>query len=108
MWLAAYGTPTAGRLRSRKFVHAINRHDMIGSMVRVGAAGDNSAMEFFSWLLQKNVLDRRALATRKELRIAIARWIEKTCLRRRRQAALGGLTHIESELIITPAATQAA
>jgi putative transposase len=33
---------------------------MIGSMGRVGAAGDNAAMESFFGLLQNNVLDRRA------------------------------------------------
>jgi hypothetical protein len=30
---------------------------MVGSMGRVGAAGDNAAMEGFFSLLQKNVLD---------------------------------------------------
>lgn len=33
------------QFRSRKFVHSINRHEMVGSMGRVGAAGDNAAME---------------------------------------------------------------
>jgi putative transposase len=70
--------------RSRKFVHALNRHDMVGSMGRVGAAGDNAAMESFFSLLQKNVLDGRVWSTREELRIAIIRWIEETCHRRRR------------------------
>ncbi|GAB2863269.1 hypothetical protein GCM10027026_11440 [Myroides odoratimimus subsp. xuanwuensis] len=51
-------------------MHALNRHDMVGSMGRVGAAGDNAAMESFFALLQKNVLDRRTWATREELRIA--------------------------------------
>jgi putative transposase len=42
-------TPTAGRnFRSRKFVRALNQHHVIGSMGRVGAAGDNAAMESFS------------------------------------------------------------
>ncbi|MBD3948173.1 IS3 family transposase, partial [Nocardioides ganghwensis] len=53
-------TDRGSQFRSRKFVHAINRHDMVGSMGRVGAAGDNAAMESFFALLQKNVLDRRA------------------------------------------------
>ena len=53
-------------------------HDLVGSMDRVGAAGDNAAMESFFALLQKNVLDRRAWATRQELRIAIVTWIERT------------------------------
>ncbi len=47
------------QFRSRKFVLALSRHDMVGSMGRVGAAGDNAAMESFFSLLKKNVLDRR-------------------------------------------------
>jgi len=96
------------QFRSRKFVHAINRHDMVGSMGRVGAAGDNAAMESFFALLQKNVLDRQSWTTREELRIAIVKWIERTYHRRRRQAALGRLTPIEFETIMTTPATQAA
>ncbi len=96
------------QFRSRRFVHALNRHDMVGSMGRVGAAGDNAAMESFFSLLQKNVLDRRPWATREELRIAIVTWIERTYHRRRWQAALGRLTPIEYETIMTTPATQAA
>jgi transposase InsO family protein len=62
---------------------------------------------FFS-LQQKNVLNRRSWTTREELRIAIVTWIERTYHRRRRQAALGRLTPIEYELIMTTPATQAA
>ena len=101
-------TDRGSQFRSRKFVHALNRHAMVGSMGRVGAAGDNAAMESFFSLLQKNVLDRRSWATREELRIAIVTWIERTYHRRRRQAALGRLTPIEYELIMTTTATQAA
>lgn len=68
---------------------------MVGSMSRVGAAGDNAAMESFFALLQKNVLDRRSWATREDLRIAIVTGIERTYHRHRRQAALGRLTPIE-------------
>ena len=59
-------------------------------------------------LLQKNVLDRQAWATRNELRIAIVTWIERTYHRRRRQARPGRLTPIEYEAIMTTPATQAA
>ena len=52
-------TDRGSQFRSRKLVHQINRHQMVGSMGRVGAAGDNAAMESFFSLLQKNVLDRR-------------------------------------------------
>ena len=96
------------QFRSRKFVHALNRHQLTGSMGRVGAAGDNAAMESFFALLQKNVLDRQAWATRQQLRIAIVTWIERTYHRRRRQDALGRLTPIEYETIMTTPATQAA
>src|SRR5688572_5997841 len=51
---------------------------MIGSMGRVGAAGDNASMESFFSLLQKDVLDLRSWAMREELRIAIVTWIERT------------------------------
>jgi len=101
-------TDRGSQFRSRKFVHALNRHDMVGSMGRVGAAGDNAAMESWFALLQKNVLDRRAWATREELRIAIITWTERTYHRRRRQSGLGRLTPVEYELIMTTAATQAA
>ncbi len=81
---------------------------MVGSMGRVGAAGDNAAMESFFSLLQKKVLDRRTWATRDDLRIAIVTWIEKTYHRRRRQDRLGRLTPIEFETIMTTPASQAA
>ncbi|WP_420371882.1 IS3 family transposase [Ornithinimicrobium pratense] len=101
-------TDRGSQFRSRKFVHALNRHDMVGSMGRVGAAGDNAAMESFFALLQKNVLDRHPWATRNDLRIAIVTWIERTYHRRRRQAALGRLTPIDYETIMTTPANQAA
>jgi transposase InsO family protein len=106
---AASSTLTAGsQFRSRKFVHAPNHHHLVGSMGRVGAAGDNAAMESFFALLQKNVLNRQTWATRDELRIAIVTWIERTYHRRRRQDALGRLIPIEYETIMTTPATQAA
>ncbi|WP_101601540.1 IS3 family transposase [Brevibacterium sp. Mu109] len=96
------------QFRSRKFVHALNRHHLIGSMGQVGAAGDNAAMESFFALLQKNVLDRKRWRTREELRIAIITWIERAYHRRRRQARLGRLTPIEYETIMNPAVSLAA
>ena len=89
-------------------MHALGRHDMVGSMGRVGAASDNAAMESFFSLLQKNVLNRRTWATREELRIAIVTWIERTYHRRRRQDRLGRLTPIEFETIMTTPVVQAA
>jgi transposase InsO family protein len=96
------------QFRSRKFINALRVHGLVGSMGRVGAAGDNAAMESFFALLQKNVLNRRSWATREELRSAIVWWIERTYHRKRRQAALGRLTPIEFEtMVATPAAVAA-
>src|SRR5690625_870141 len=85
-------TDRASQCRSRRLVRALNRHAMVGSMGRGGAAGDNAAMESFFSLLQKSVLDRRSWTTREELRIAIVTWVERTYHRRRRQDGLGRLT----------------
>jgi transposase InsO family protein len=71
-------TDRGSQFRSRRFVHALNRNDMVGSMGRVGAAGDNAAMESFFGLLQNNVLNRRTWNTREQLRIAIVTWIVLT------------------------------
>jgi transposase InsO family protein len=101
-------TDRGSQFRSRKFVHALDHHDMVGSMGRVGAASDNAAMESFFSLLQKNVLNRRRWDTREQLRIAIVTWIDRTYHRRRRQVALGRLTPIEYQAIITTPASQAA
>lgn len=101
-------TDRGSQFRSRKHVRALARHSMVGSMGRVGAAGDNAAMESFFSLLQKNVLNRQTWATREELRIAIVTWIERTYHRRRRQDRLGRLTPVEFETIMTTPATQAA
>ncbi|MDF4249558.1 IS3 family transposase [Streptomyces sp. WMMB303] len=95
------------QFRSRKYVHALHRHGLAGSMGRVGSAGDNAAMESFFALLQNNVLDRRTWATRQDLRTAIVTWIERTYHRRRRQLRLGRLTPIEYETTMKPAALAA-
>ena len=100
-------TDRGSHFRSRKFVHALHRHDMGGSMGKVGAAGDNAAMESFFSLLQKNVLDRQRWLSRQDLRLAITTWIERTYHRRRRQRRLGKLTPIEYETINRTALTAA-
>ncbi|MEU4819926.1 IS3 family transposase [Micromonospora aurantiaca] len=90
------------QFRSRKFVKALHRNGLVGSMGRVGACGDNAAMESFFALLQRNVLDRQRWTTRHELRLAMVTWIERTYHRRRRQQRLGRLTPIEFETINQP------
>ena len=103
-----FHTDRGSQFRSRKLQRTLNRHRMVGSMGRVGAAGDNAAMESFFSLLQKNVLNRQVWDTREELRIAIVTWIERTYHRRRRQDALGRLTPVEFELIMSTPVDQAA
>ena len=77
-------------------------------MGRVGAAGDNAAMELFFALLQNNVFNRRVWITREEPRSAIAWWIERSCHRKRRQATLDRLTPVEFEtMMATPVALAA-
>ena len=98
--LVLHRSVESGQFRSKKFLHALNRHRMVGSMGRVGSSGDNAAMESFFSLLQKNVLNRRSWATREQLRIAMVTWIERTYHRRRRQRRLGRLTPIEFETIM--------
>jgi transposase InsO family protein len=103
-----FHTDRGSQFRSRKVHRTLSRHRMVGSMGQVGSAGDNAAMESFFALLQKNVLNRKRWETREELRIAIVTWIERTYHRRRRQEALGRLTPVEYEAIMTPLITEAA
>jgi hypothetical protein len=81
---------------------------MVGSMGRVGAAPATTP----PWSPSSACCIRicwtaTAWETRDELRIAIVTWIERTYHRRRRQAALGRLTPIEFEAIMTTPAQQA-
>jgi putative transposase len=87
------------QFRSGAYVRTLKTNGLTGSMGRVGACGDNAAMESFFALLQKNVLDRQRWHNRKQLRLAIITWIERTYHRRRRQRGLGRLTPIEYETI---------
>jgi transposase InsO family protein len=70
-------------------------------MGRIGAAGDNAAMESFFGLPQNNVLNPRTWTTRQQLTTAIVTWIERAHHRRRRQRSLARLTPIEYETIMT-------
>lgn len=88
-----------GQFRSQSFQRALCQNRLRGSMGRVGAAGDNAAMESFFSLLQKNVFDRKVWATREELRLAIVSWVEGKYHRKRRQRRLGRLTPVEFEVV---------
>ena len=92
------------QFRSRKFVELLRQEGITGSMGRVGACGDNAAMESFFALVQKNVLDKKNWRTRQELRLAMVTWTERTYHRRRRQRGLGRLTPIELQIINSQAA----
>ncbi len=81
----------------------LKNNKLKGSMGRVGACGDNAAMESFFSLLQKNVLDRQRWATREQLRLAIVTWTEGTYNRRRRQRRLGKRTPTQFETLSTAA-----
>ncbi len=89
------------QFRSQAFTNTLKRYRLHGSMGRVGACGDNAAMESFFSLLQRNVLDSRNWPTRQELRLAIISWIEGKYHRKRRQRGLGKLTPIEYEQTMT-------
>ena len=103
----AHGTTVhsdrGSQFRSNAFISTLKRNGLVGSMGRVGACGDNAAMESFNSLLQKNVLNQQRWVTREELRLAAVRWIETTYNRRRRQRELGKLTPIEYETIYSAA-----
>jgi putative transposase len=91
------------QFRSNAYVRIIRQHDLQGSMGRVGACGDNAAMESFNSLLQKNVLDTKRWATRDELRLAIVTWIHHKYNGQRRQRRLGRQTPITFEKLHTTA-----
>ena len=91
------------QFRSKKVMRLLKNNGLAGSMGRVGACGDNAAMESFFSLLQKNVLDTKRWETREELRLTIVTWIETRYNRRRRQRGLGKLTPVEFEMIYATA-----
>lgn len=54
------------RFISKSFTRMLETNRLQGSMGRVGACGDNAAMESFWSLLQKNVLDSQTANAAKE------------------------------------------
>ena len=87
------------QFRSKADVRILKHNGLTGALGRVGACGDNAAMESFFSLLQKNGLDRQRWSNREELRVAITVWIERTYHRRRGQRALRRMTPVEFEII---------
>jgi transposase InsO family protein len=90
------------QFRSEDFRQALNDNGPTGSMGRVGAAGDNAAVESWFGMLQNNFLDRNDWATRADLRAKIVYWTEAVYHRKRRQRRLGKLTPVEYETIHWP------
>ncbi len=86
------------------FGHRLRDAGLLGSMGRVGSAYDNAMMESFFGTLQRELLDRRQWATRKELASAIFEWIEAWYNPRRRHTALGYLSPVDYERLYTAAA----
>lgn len=46
-WLRGPQRPRPAQFRSRKFLRALSRHYLVGSMVRAASCGDNAALESF-------------------------------------------------------------
>lgn len=101
-------TDRGSQFRSRQFVHALGRYEMVGSMGRVGAADDNASMESFFSLLGKERPRPSPLGHQRGTTDRRSSPGSSTYHRRRRQAALGRLTPIELEAIMTTPAGQAA
>ena len=88
------------QFRSANVRRTLRDNGLHGSMGRVGACGDNAAMESFFSLLQKNVLDRRRWThPRRNSAWRSSPGSRRTYHRRRRQRRLGRLTPIEFETL---------
>lgn len=83
------------------FGHRLRAAGLLGSMGRVGSAYDNAMMESFFSTLQRELLDRRTWATRKELASAIFEWIEAWYNPRRRHTAIGMHSPVDYERLYT-------
>ena len=89
------------------FGHRLRAAGLLGSMGRVGSAYDNAMMESFFGTLQRELLDRRQWATRKELASAIFEWIEAWYNPRRRHTSIDNLSPVDYERLFTAAADAA-
>jgi transposase InsO family protein len=89
------------------FGHRLRDAGLLGSMGRVGSAYDNAMMESFFSTLQRELLDRKQWATRKELASAIFEWIEAWYNPRRRHTSIDNLSPVDYERLYTAAADAA-
>ncbi len=83
------------------FGQRLREAGLLGSMGRVGSAYDNAMMESFFGTLQRELLDRRSWATRKELASAIFEWIEAWYNPRRRHSMIAMHSPVEHERLYT-------
>jgi putative transposase len=86
------------------FGHRLREAGILGSMGRVGSAYDNAMMESFFSTLQRELLNRRAWTTRKELASALFEWIEAWYNPRRRHSLIAYHSPIEHERLYTAGA----
>jgi putative transposase len=85
------------------FGHRLRAAGLLGSMGRVGSAYDNAMMESFFSTLQRELLDRRKWATRKELASAIFEWIEAWYNPHRRHSSISSLSPVDYERLYNAA-----
>ena len=105
---AAFCTPIVVLNCSSNFVHAWAATTWIGSMAASALPGQCEPWRASLVCCRRTCWTVADWNAREGLRIAIVAWIERTYRRRRRQAALGRLTQIEFEAIMTTPASQAA
>lgn len=86
------------------FGRRLREAGILGSMGRVGSAYDNAMMESFFSTLQRELLDRRAWITRRELASAIFEWIEAWYNPRRRHSLIAYHSPVEHERLYTAGA----
>lgn len=66
------------KFRSRRFLRGLARHHLVGSMGCAASRGDNTAMESFLSLLQRNNPDRCFWVSQEQLRVALVTCVERT------------------------------
>jgi transposase InsO family protein len=91
-------TATGDQFRSHGYVRTLARFELRGSMGRVAACADNSAMESFWSTMQIELLNRQRWKTRVELANAMFDYIEIFYNRRRRHSQLDYRSPIEFEV----------
>ena len=85
------------QFRSNAFVRVLKNNGITGSMGRVGACGDNAAMESFFASLKKELVHDEDYATRAEAKASIFEYIEAFYNRVRRHSSLGYVAPAEFE-----------